>query len=151
LRLCRGFRRRPLDRQRRGRRGGAGRSAHRRAIRALPLPQGAHLRGKNPLGDARRLRRSSRTQEKWLLACLIERKRMSNGQKPDPCSIIIFGVTGDLAHRLVIPALYNLSTGKLLPENFCIVGIARKGMTSDQLRDSLMEGLHKYSARRIDE
>src|SRR5262249_38216186 len=79
------------------------------------------------------------------------RKRMSNGQKPDPCSIIIFGVTGDLAHRLVIPALYNLSTGKLLPENFCIVGIARKGMTSDQLRDSLMEGLHKYSAPRIDE
>jgi len=75
---------------------------------------------------------------------------MSNGHKPDPCSIIIFGVTGDLAHRLVIPALYNLAAGKLLPENFCIVGVARKGMTTDQLRDSLMEGLHKYSARKID-
>jgi len=76
---------------------------------------------------------------------------MSNGHKPDPCSIIIFGVTGDLAHRLVMPALYNLAAGKLLPENFCIVGVARKGMTTDQLRDSLMEGLHKYSARKIDD
>jgi len=76
---------------------------------------------------------------------------MSNGQKPDPCSIIIFGVTGDLAHRLVIPALYNLTTGKLLPENFCIVGIARKGMSSDELRDSLMKGLHQFTTRKIDE
>jgi glucose-6-phosphate 1-dehydrogenase len=76
---------------------------------------------------------------------------MHNGHKPDPCSIIIFGVTGDLAHRLVIPALYNLAASKLLPENFCIVGIARKGMTSEQLRDSLTEGLHKYSARKIDD
>jgi glucose-6-phosphate 1-dehydrogenase len=76
---------------------------------------------------------------------------MPNGHKPDPCSIIIFGATGDLAHRLVIPALYNLAASKLLPDNFCIVGIARKGMTSEQLRDSLMEGLHKYSARKIDD
>ncbi len=76
---------------------------------------------------------------------------MSNGQKPDPCSIVIFGVTGDLAHRLVIPALYNLAAGKLLPENFCIVGVARKGITTEQLRDSLMEGLHKHSARKIDD
>jgi len=76
---------------------------------------------------------------------------MSNGHRPDPCSIIIFGVTGDLAHRLVIPALYNLTAGKLLPENFCIVGIARKGMSGDQLRDSLMKGLHQFATRKIDD
>lgn len=51
-------------------------------------------------------------------------------KKPDPCSFIIFGATGDLTHRLVIPALYNLAAGNLLPDRFCVVGIARKGMAS---------------------
>jgi glucose-6-phosphate 1-dehydrogenase len=72
-------------------------------------------------------------------------------KKPDPCSFVIFGVTGDLAHRLVIPALYNLAAADLLPEKFCVVGIARKGMTSDGLRDSLMKGLHQYATRQVDD
>src|SRR5258708_21507893 len=72
-------------------------------------------------------------------------------KKPDPCSIVIFGVTGDLAHRLVIPALYNLAANDLLPDNFCIVGIARKAMSSEQLADSLTKGLHQYATRKIDE
>ena len=71
--------------------------------------------------------------------------------QPDPCSFVIFGVTGDLAHRLVVPALYNLAANDLLPEKFCVVGIARKGMSSDELRDSLMEGLHKYATRKVDD
>mgnify|MGYP002713925789 FL=1 len=44
-------------------------------------------------------------------------------KKPDPCSFIIFGATGDLTHRLVVPALYNLAAGNLLPDKFCVVGI----------------------------
>jgi glucose-6-phosphate 1-dehydrogenase len=72
-------------------------------------------------------------------------------KRPDPCSFVIFGVTGDLAHRLVIPALYNLAAADLLPEKFCVVGIARKGMTSDGLRDSLMKGLHQYATRQVDD
>lgn len=71
--------------------------------------------------------------------------------KPDPCSFVIFGVTGDLAHRLVVPALYNLAANNLLPEKFCVVGVARKGTTSDELRDGLMEGLHKYATRKVDD
>ena len=71
--------------------------------------------------------------------------------KPDPCSFVIFGVTGDLAHRLVIPALYNLAANDLLPEKFCVVGIARKGMSSDELRDGLMKGLHQYATRAVDD
>ena len=54
-------------------------------------------------------------------------------KKPDPCCFVIFGVTGDLTHRLVIPALYNLAAGDLLPEQFCVVGVARKGMTSEDV------------------
>ena len=68
-------------------------------------------------------------------------------KKPDPCSFVIFGVTGDLAHRLVVPALYNLAASDLLPDRFCLVGVARKGMTSDRLRDSLMKGLRQFATR----
>jgi glucose-6-phosphate 1-dehydrogenase len=76
---------------------------------------------------------------------------MTNGQKPDPCSFVIFGVTGDLAHRLVIPALYNLAATNLLPERICIVGVARKGMSSTELTDSLMKGLRQFATRKVDE
>ena len=72
-------------------------------------------------------------------------------KKPDPCSFVIFGVTGDLAHRLVVPALYNLAAGDLLPDRFCLVGVARKGMTSDGLRESLMKGLRQFATRAVDD
>ncbi|MGB6434037.1 MAG: glucose-6-phosphate dehydrogenase [Bradyrhizobium sp.] len=71
--------------------------------------------------------------------------------KPDPCSFVIFGATGDLTHRLVIPALYNLAASDLLPEKFCVVGIARKGMSSDEMCDSLMKGLRQYKTRPIED
>jgi glucose-6-phosphate 1-dehydrogenase len=80
---------------------------------------------------------------------------MADGQaaqkKPDPCSFVIFGVTGDLAHRLVIPALYNLAANNLLPDNFCIVGVARQGMSSEELSDSLTKGLHQFATQKVDE
>jgi glucose-6-phosphate 1-dehydrogenase len=72
-------------------------------------------------------------------------------KKPDPCSFVIFGVTGDLTHRLVIPALYNLAASDLLPDNFCLVGVARKGMSADKLRDSLMKGLKQFATRPVDD
>jgi glucose-6-phosphate 1-dehydrogenase len=72
-------------------------------------------------------------------------------KKPDPCSFVIFGVTGDLAHRLVLPALYNLAAGDLLPAKFCVVGIARKAMSNAALRDSLMKGLREFATRPVDD
>src|SRR6186997_2411346 len=72
-------------------------------------------------------------------------------KKPDPCSFVIFGVTGDLTHRLVVPALYNLAASDLLPDRFCLVGVARKGMTSDKLRDSLMKGLREFATRPVED
>ena len=72
-------------------------------------------------------------------------------KQPDPCSFVIFGVTGDLAHRLVIPALYNLAAADLLPEKFCVVGVARKGMTNNELRDGLMKGLRQFATRTVDD
>jgi glucose-6-phosphate 1-dehydrogenase len=75
----------------------------------------------------------------------------SKQKKPDSCSFVIFGVTGDLAHRLVIPALYNLAATDLLPDKFCVVGVARKATSNDELRDSLMAGLKKFATRPVDE
>jgi glucose-6-phosphate 1-dehydrogenase len=75
----------------------------------------------------------------------------SKQKKPDDCSFVIFGVTGDLAHRLVLPALYNLAATDLLPDRFCIVGIARKAMPNEALRDSLMKGLREFATRPVDD
>jgi glucose-6-phosphate 1-dehydrogenase len=72
-------------------------------------------------------------------------------KKPDPCSFVIFGVTGDLAHRLVVPALYNLAASDLLPEKFCLVGVARTAMSNDELADSLMKGLREFATRPVDD
>ena len=75
----------------------------------------------------------------------------STRRSPIPARFVIFGVTGDLAHRLVVPALYNLAATDLLPDNFCVVGVARKAMSNDELRDSLMKGLHQFATRKVDD
>jgi glucose-6-phosphate 1-dehydrogenase len=72
-------------------------------------------------------------------------------KKPDPCSFVIFGASGDLAHRLVIPALYNLAATDLLPDRFCVVGVTRKDMSNDDLRKSLMQGLREFATRPVDD
>jgi glucose-6-phosphate 1-dehydrogenase len=73
-----------------------------------------------------------------------------NQRTPDPCSFVIFGATGDLTHRLVIPSLYNLEAAGLLPDKFCVVGVARRGMSNDALRDSLMKGLRQFATRPVE-
>jgi glucose-6-phosphate 1-dehydrogenase len=72
-------------------------------------------------------------------------------KKPDPSAFVIFGATGDLTHRLVIPALYNLAASNLLPDNFCVVGVARNAMSNDELRDSLMTGLRQFATQKVDD
>jgi glucose-6-phosphate 1-dehydrogenase len=80
---------------------------------------------------------------------------MANGQfaqrKPEACVFVIFGVTGDLTHRLVMPSLYNLAATNLLPEKFCVVGVARKATSHAALRESLLQGLKKYATRPVED
>lgn len=64
--------------------------------------------------------------------------------------MVIFGGTGDLTHRKLMPALYNLVYDKLLPENFAVVSIGRKAKTSEQYRDEVFGSLNKYSRNKID-
>src|SRR5438445_10964586 len=75
----------------------------------------------------------------------------STQKKPDPCSFVVFGVSGDLTHRLVIPALYNLAATNLLPDRFCVVGVTRKAMSNDDLRKGLMKGLREFATRPVDD
>ncbi len=72
-------------------------------------------------------------------------------KKPASCVFVIFGVTGDLTHRLVIPALYNLAAANLLPDKFCVVGAARNPMSNEALRDGLLQGLRQFATRKVDE
>ncbi len=54
---------------------------------------------------------------------------------PDPCTIAIFGATGDLAGRKLVPALFNLHQRGLMAENFTILGIGRQEMTDEAYRE----------------
>jgi glucose-6-phosphate 1-dehydrogenase len=65
-------------------------------------------------------------------------------------TIVIFGGGGDLAHRKLLPALYNLHVDGLLPPRVAIVGIGRNAMSDDQYREFARDGTTQFSRRRID-
>jgi glucose-6-phosphate 1-dehydrogenase len=59
----------------------------------------------------------------------------------EPLTIVIFGASGDLAHRKLIPALYHLQTDGFLPERFAVVGFSRSPMTDEVYRQKMLESL----------
>jgi len=69
----------------------------------------------------------------------------------DPCCLVIFGASGDLTHRLLVPALYNLAVEGLLPEAFALIGVARSESSSEAFRDDLAKSLPKFATRNIDQ
>jgi glucose-6-phosphate 1-dehydrogenase len=66
-------------------------------------------------------------------------------------TIVIFGGSGDLAHRKLLPALYNLHVDGLLPAGFAVVGVGRKEMTDDAYRAFAKDGITQFSRRPVDE
>src|SRR5437660_1432784 len=72
-------------------------------------------------------------------------------KRPDSCCFVLFGVTGDLSRRLVIPALYNLAEADLLPENFCVIGVARLEVPTLTLHNDLMAVLNEYATRPVNQ
>ncbi len=76
------------------------------------------------------------------------------GEKPraqarlaDPCILVLFGASGDLTKRLLMPALYNLCADKLLPEQFAIIGVARDELSDEQFRERLTGDIQKFATR----
>ncbi len=66
-------------------------------------------------------------------------------QTPEPCIAVIFGASGDLTRRKLVPALYSLDEQNLLPNGFSIVGTARTPMSHNGFRQKMKEALHRFS------
>src|SRR3989440_1845308 len=70
----------------------------------------------------------------------------------DPCTVIIFGATGDLTKRKLVPALYRLVQERLVPGEFAVVGAARSEMSHDDFRGKMKEAIAQFSeAKRVDD
>ena len=69
---------------------------------------------------------------------------------PDPCSLVIFGASGDLTHRKLIPALYSLEYRGLLPENFAVVGVARTESSTEAWREKMREAVTEFGRDPMD-
>ncbi len=70
----------------------------------------------------------------------------SRSSKPvDSCVLVIFGVTGDLTSRKLMPALYNLAKEGQLPLNFCCIGFARRAKNDESFRSEMKEAVEKFS------
>src|SRR6266496_382103 len=77
------------------------------------------------------------------------REGLSTRLVPQPCTIVIFGATGDLTHRKLIPALYNLAADGDLPPSVAIVGFARRKKSYDEFRSDLEEATRKFSRQAV--
>ncbi len=62
----------------------------------------------------------------------------------EPCVMVIFGATGDLTKRKLLPALYNLAKDDFLPHTFAVVGVGRQEMTSEEFRSNVVANLREF-------
>ncbi len=67
-----------------------------------------------------------------------------------PTVLVIFGATGDLAHRKLLPALYNLAHEGALPERFELIGVARREQSNEDLQQLARESIERFSRRKPD-
>ena len=66
-------------------------------------------------------------------------------RRPDPCLLVIFGASGDLTSKKLMPALYSLAFRGLLPERFGIVGAARSEETDDAFRERMKQAVSEHA------
>jgi glucose-6-phosphate 1-dehydrogenase len=77
------------------------------------------------------------------------REGLSTRAVPQPCAIVIFGATGDLTHRKLIPALYNLAADGELPPAVAVIGFARRPKTDQEFRNELGETTKQFSRQEV--
>ena len=73
------------------------------------------------------------------------REAMPRAGAPDPCAVVLFGATGDLTARKLVPGLYNLAREGLLPAAFAVLGFARREKTDAQFRGEMLEAVNRHS------
>jgi glucose-6-phosphate 1-dehydrogenase len=64
---------------------------------------------------------------------------------PGATTLVIFGASGDLTKRKLLPAVHSLSRGQRLPARFSVIGVARSSMTDDQFRQQFQDSLHEFA------
>lgn len=79
-----------------------------------------------------------------LLACRLDRSH----KKAESCTLVIFGASGDLTSRKLIPALYHLYCSDQLPRPFRVIGFARREKTDESWREELRTALERHSRTR---
>jgi glucose-6-phosphate 1-dehydrogenase len=63
---------------------------------------------------------------------------------PESCTLIVFGATGDLTKRKLVPALFNLKQEGVLPKDFKVIGISRKAISSEDFQSQMKSGYEEY-------
>ncbi len=76
------------------------------------------------------------------------RQGMIDDRTIDACAVVIFGASGDLTRRKLMPALYNLALGRLLPGGFAVVGVARREKSHEGFRADMKEAVSKFSRKK---
>jgi glucose-6-phosphate 1-dehydrogenase len=83
---------------------------------------------------------------------MIDKNPLRNGlvedRTGDACAVVIFGASGDLTKRKLVPALYNLAVSRSLPSGSAVVGVARREKSHDQFRAEMKEGVSQFSRRK---
>ena len=72
------------------------------------------------------------------------------GKPGDPCAMVIFGASGDLTRRKLIPALYNLAKNELLSREFAVIGVARSPMSTEEYRKKVSEDIKQFATDKVD-
>ncbi len=71
------------------------------------------------------------------------------GARVEPCTLVIFGGSGDLTRRKLLPALYNLALDGLLPPNYAVIGIGRKPWSDDEFRKIARDSIEQFSRQSL--
>src|ERR1700690_2995924 len=77
----------------------------------------------------------------------LERAVASGQPTAEPCVVVIFGASGGLTKRLLMPAFYNLVCDGLLPEQFWILGTAMDPLTTESFRERMSTDIRQFSTR----
>src|SRR5436853_2579699 len=72
----------------------------------------------------------------------------TNNPTSQPCVMLIFGASGDLTKRLLVPALYNLACDGLLSENFAVLGSAMDPLTTESFRERMSNDIKSFHTRK---
>src|SRR5215210_79879 len=68
-----------------------------------------------------------------------------------PCAMVIFGASGDLTKRKLIPAIHNLATQHLLPQDFAVIGVARSEMSDEDFRNKVRDEMSEFATGELED